>query len=166
MATELGRADGPITLACFEVGTHLYALDVSHVREVVRWRPPTPMPRAPALIQGVVDLRDVVIPVVDLGVALHGRPTAVSGERGSDTARIAIVTVADLVMGLVVDAALEVLEVEGKLLCDPPRLAAQAGYEAVRAVVRRPGRDPILVLSMDHILESVYRSARPCSEVA
>lgn len=88
MATEQSSAGGPMTLACFEVGTHLYALDVSHVREVVRWRNFF------------------------------------------------------------------------------PRLAAEAGYEAVRAVVRRPGRDPTLVLSMENILDSVSRAACSCSEVA
>jgi hypothetical protein len=38
-------------------------------------------------------------------------------------------------------------------------LATQAGYDAVRAVVRRPDARPVLVLSVEHILESVFRSA-------
>jgi chemotaxis signal transduction protein len=41
-----------------------------------------------------------------------------------------------------------------------PALAAQAGYEAVRAVVRRPDSTPVLVLSLEALLERVYRSAR------
>ena len=42
---------------------------------------------------------------------------------------------------------------------DPPALATHAGYDAVRAVVRRSGRSPVMVLSLEHILESVFRSA-------
>ena len=53
-----------------------------------------------------------------------------------------------------------------RLQADPPPLAATAGSGVVRAVVRRPERDPILVLSLEHILESVYRSAVPGSEGA
>jgi purine-binding chemotaxis protein CheW len=151
----------PVTLGCFEVGSQLYAIDVVQVREVVRWQAPTPLPRAPALIDGVVDLRGAVIPVVDLGIVLRGVATRAGGD-----ARIAIVEVDGLVMGLVVDAAVEVLEVEAAALDDPPALTAQAGYDALRAVVRRPGRDPIMVLSLDHILESIHRSAPPASEVA
>ena len=45
-----------------------------------------------------------------------------------------------------------------QVLEDPPALATQAGYDAVRAVVRRDGESPVMVLSLDHILESVYRS--------
>jgi chemotaxis signal transduction protein len=62
-------------------------------------------------------------------------------------------------MGLAVDAAVEVISVDAIALEDPPALATQAGYDAVRAVVRRKDDAPALVLSLEHILESVYRSA-------
>jgi chemotaxis signal transduction protein len=77
----------------------------------------------------------------------------------SDAARIAVVEVDGLVMGLAVDAAIEVLAVDVSSLEDPPSLATQAGYDAARAIVRRPDAAPILVLSLEYILESVYRSA-------
>ena len=41
---------------------------------------------------------------------------------------------------------------------DPPPLATHAGYEAVRAVIRRPDSEPIVVLSLECLIESVYRS--------
>ena len=44
-------------------------------------------------------------------------------------------------------------------LDDPPALATHTGYDMTRAVVRRPGAEPILVLSLEHVLEGVYRSA-------
>jgi purine-binding chemotaxis protein CheW len=146
--------DNQVVLGCFEVKGGVYALDVTHLREVVRWQPVTPLPRAPALIEGVVDLRGKVIPVIDLGRALHAEPTT----PGSRT-RIAVVEVDALVVGLVVDAAIDVMSVDVSSLDDPPALATQAGYDATRAVVRRPGAGPILVLSLEHVLECVYRSA-------
>jgi hypothetical protein len=42
---------------------------------------------------------------------------------------------------------------------DAPPLVAHAGYEIVRAVIRRAGERPTLVLSLEHLLECVYRSA-------
>ncbi len=60
-----------VTLGCFEVGGRVYALDVTYIREVVRWQRVTPLPKAPVLIEGVIDLRGAVVPVVDLGRALH-----------------------------------------------------------------------------------------------
>ena len=143
-----------VTLGCFEVGGGVYAIDVNCVREVVRWQSVTPLPKAPALIDGVIDLRGGVVPVVDLGRALEGTPVEV----GTRT-RIAIVEVEGLILGLVVDAAIEVLPVNVAAMEDPPNLAVQAGYDAARAVVRRPDAAPILVLSLEHLLESIYRSS-------
>jgi purine-binding chemotaxis protein CheW len=152
-------SDNRVTLGCFEVGGHTYAIDVSQVREVVRWQPVTPLPNAPALIEGVIDLRGAVVPVVDLGRALGG-VRAAAGQR----ARIAVTEVDGLVMGLAVDAAVDVIAVDVGNLDDPPALATQTGYDVTRAVVRRPGAEPILVLSLEHLLEGVYRSALPARE--
>jgi purine-binding chemotaxis protein CheW len=146
--------DNRVTLGTFRVGTAVYAIDVAHVREVVRWQAATPLPMAPRLIEGVIDLRGAVVPVVDLGRALGSAPIAVG-----PSARIAIVELDGLVMGLAVDAAVEVMSVDVAALEDPPALATHAGYDAARAVVRRAGAAPVLVLSVEHILESVYRSA-------
>jgi chemotaxis signal transduction protein len=71
-----------------------------------------------------------------------------------------------LVVGFGVDVAIEVLKVDVIAMEDPPSLAAQSGYDAVRAVVRRPNADPIVVLSLEHLLESVYRSALSAQEDA
>jgi purine-binding chemotaxis protein CheW len=145
-------------LACFEVGDRLYGIDVLQIREIVRWLEVTPLPMAPRLIEGVVDLRGRVVPVVDLSRALGGEPVA-----RSDSARIALLEAEDLVFGLRVDAAVDVLSVHAADVESPPALATQAGYDAVRAVVRRGGNAPVLVLSIEHLLESVYRSA-PAAE--
>ena len=156
-ATTVG--ENRVTLGCFEVGGHTYAIDVSQVREVVRWQAVTPLPNAPSLIEGVIDLRGAVVPVVDLGRALGGARVT-PGPR----TRIAVTEVDGLVMGLAVDAAVEVLAVDVANLDDPPSLATQTGYDVTRAVVRRAGTEPILVLSLEHVLESVYRSALPVKE--
>ena len=154
-------ADNHVTLGCFEVAGHTYAIDIAQVREVVRWQTVTPLPNAPALIEGVIDLRGAVVPVVDLGRALGWAAAAPGGRT-----RIAVTEVDGLVMGLVVDAAVEVLSVDVGHLDDPPILATQTGYDMTRAVVRRAGAEPILVLSLEHVLESVYRSAISAREAA
>ena len=152
----LSPDDDRVELACFEVRGQLFGIDVQQVREIVRAQAVTPLPKAPGLIEGVIDLRGAIVPIVDLGRALCEAPIA-DGTR----ARIAIVEVDGLVFGLRVDSAAEVLAVSASDIEGPPALVAQAGYDAVRAVVRREGSAPALVLSLEHLLESVYRSALP-----
>lgn len=152
-------AQGGIELACFGVGEHTFAIDVQQVREVARCPAITPLPKAPPLIEGVVDLRGRVIPVVDLGRALLGAPLEADA-----LARVAVLEADGLVFGLRVGSAADVLSLPASALEEPPLLATQAGYDAIRAVVRREGASPVLVLSVEHLLESVYRSAKAKEE--
>ena len=151
---SIAATETSVDLACFETRGRLYGIDVLQIREIVRCQEVTPLPRAPELIEGVIDLRGVVIPVIDLGHALCSEPA----DQGPGS-RIAVLEVDGMVLGLRVDAAVDVISVEARDVDDPPALATQAGYETVRAVVRRADAAPVLVLSLEHLLESVYRSA-------
>ena len=148
--------ENQVNLACFEARGQLYALEVSQVREVVRYQEITPLPMAPALIEGVIDLRGRVIPVVDLSRLLGGDCT-------EDTlkARIVVLDCDGMVLGLCVEAASDVLTLDVVALEDVPDLATRAGYDAVRHIVRRDGEPPIMVLAVDRLVEDIYQSALP-----
>ncbi len=150
---QTGIDETLVELACLEVRGQVYGVDVQQIREIVRAQTLTPLPRAPDLVEGVIDLRGVIVPVVDLGRALGGAPIAEAA-----TVRIAIVEISGLAFGLRADAASEVLAVAGSDVQAPPELVTQAGYDAIRAVVRRPGLPPVLVLALESVLESVFRS--------
>jgi purine-binding chemotaxis protein CheW len=149
-----------VDFACFEARGRVYGIEVLQIREIVRSQEVTPLPRAPELIEGVIDLRGVVIPVIDLGRVLCGQ----RAEEGSET-RLAILEVDGMVLSLRVDAAVDVISVEASDVDEPPALATHAGYDTVRAVVRRADAPPVLILSLEHLLESVYRSALPSAGV-
>lgn len=154
-------SDVRLELACFELEGASYGVDVGQVREISRCPVLVPLPHAPPLIEGVADLRGTVLPVLDLGRALGRAPIA-----DPERARLAVLQADDLVFGLRVSPNVEVISVSVGDVEEVPALAAQAGYEAVRAVVRRPDAAPLLVLSLEALLERVYRSARSEEEAA
>lgn len=152
---QVGAGDGEaVSLACFEVKGQVHAVDVLDVREIVRAMEVAPLPNAPRLIEGVIDLRGAVIPVVDLG-----RVLGLGGVEADLQARIVVIETDGLVLGLRVDAATDVLTLPIERLEPVPELATQAGYETVRQVVRREGEPPVMVLSLESLIEHVYRSA-------
>ena len=155
-AVAFSTDSSTINLACYEVQGQLYAIEVEYVREIVRMMEITPLPNAPSLIEGVIDLRGSVIPVMDLVRALN-RGTASSGMH----ARIIVLEVDGLALGLWVDAATDVLTLDTQQMEDVPDLATQAGYDAVRHVVRRDEGPPIMVLAVERLVENIYRSALP-----
>ncbi len=156
---EAASQHATLELACFALGDVTLAIDVQHVREVARCPVLTPLPKAPSLIEGVIDLRGRVIPVVDLGRALLDRPVV-----DDPLARVVVIECDGLVFGLRVGAFADVVTLSTAELEEPPALATNAGYEAMRAVLRREGAPPVLVISVEHLLERIYRSARSQEE--
>ena len=150
-----------VLLGCFEVAGRTVAIDVAQLREVVRHQTPTPLPGAPAAIEGVISLRGALVPVVDLARVLGGESL-----RPGARSRIAVALVDGIAIGLAVDAAIEILAVPGEALGDPPALAVQSGCAATRSVVQRPDAAPIAVLSLEHVIETLYRESLAAREGA
>jgi purine-binding chemotaxis protein CheW len=134
-----------LQIACVEARGRVYGLDVHQVREIVRSVPATPLPRAPAVVEGLVELRGGLLPLVDLGRMLGGEPGA-----GDVAARIAVVEVDGLQVALRVDAALDVVAVEAGELAEAPVLGGPR--LPLRGVVRRAEGAPVLVLSLEELL--------------
>lgn len=118
-------------LLCLSLDGSPYAIPVERVREIVRMRAVTPMPRVPEAVLGVIALRGEVIQVLDLRRRL-GLPRAEPGRR----TRIVVLHGEDgRVTGLLVDAVTEVLRMPE----DAVRPAAPGESEAVAALCERDG---------------------------
>jgi len=94
-------------LLAFEIAGTPYAVPVERVREIVRMRPVTAVPRVPAEVRGVISLRGEMIELIDLGLRLGLGPI----EPSRRTRIIVIKTREDEVVGLLVDAVREVLRI-------------------------------------------------------
>ena len=160
MSPESAAAKEPgLTLGCFEVGSHTFGMDVTSIREIVRWRTVKPLPGSPPLIEGMIELRGTLIPVVDLGRALGEAPIGETA-RG----RIVISQIGGLVIGLVVQRATDVVTVEASDLSRPAETSSPNSGELIQAVVSRKGADPIVVLSLEPLLGRVRDSEPPTRE--
>jgi purine-binding chemotaxis protein CheW len=97
-------------LLCFEIAGAPYAIPVEQVREIVRMRPVTPVPRTPEDVRGVISLRGEMIELIDLGRRL-GRGSIEPSRR----ARIIVIKTGDgEVVGLLVDTVRAVLRVSAE----------------------------------------------------
>ncbi len=97
-------------LLSFEIAGAPYAVPVERVREIVRMRPVTPVPRTPEEVRGVISLRGEMIELIDLGRRLGLE----SIETSRKTRIIVIKTGDDEVVGLLVDAVREVLRISNE----------------------------------------------------
>ena len=107
----------------FQLGRESYGLPVLGVREIIRLCPITPVPRMPAHIKGVINLRGKVIPILDLRARFQ-----LSSESYGERACIVVVQVGAppatvTLMGAIVDAVEEVVQLSGRS-CNPLRILA------------------------------------------
>ena len=142
-----------LQLACFEVGSACYALPVGAVREIVRAQSVAPLPGAPPLIEGLVDLRGRLIPVVDLARVVGAESSSALSEK-----RVAVIAYDDLFLGICVDQATEVIQVASAACRPLPPIAVGTATRVVESVIRLEGTGPVLVLSMAGVVRAVGES--------
>ncbi|MCL6571015.1 MAG: chemotaxis protein CheW [Bacillus sp. (in: Bacteria)] len=90
----------------FKVGQEEYGIHISQVVSIERMQTITPYPNRSPHVLGVTSIRNIVMPVVDLSAALTGESL-----KATDATRIIIVQTLEQVIGLVVDAATDVLDI-------------------------------------------------------
>ena len=133
-------------LISFRIGDQEFCVDIMDVRELRGWTPTTPLPHAPTFVRGVLNLRGVVLPVVDMSERL-GLGHCEAGARHV----VIVVCIRDQWVGLLVDNVCDILAVGGAELQPTPEMAGEAGDGLVCALVGLEDRQ-IGVLSLDNLL--------------
>lgn len=133
-------------LVVFRLADEFYGLDIGTVQEIITWQPVTRVPRTPAFVEGIINLRGNVIPVVDLRKRFELKQAQVA-----DQTRIVVVEIGSLVVGLVVDGVSEVLRVQAGQIEPPSAVIAGIDAEFIRGVAKTHNR-LIILLNADRLL--------------
>lgn len=131
-----------------------YGLEIFKIREIRGYAPITPIPNVPAHVRGVMNLRGTVLPVIDLRMKFR-LPQV---EYNKFTV-IVIATVADKIVGLLVDAVSDVLTVEQDAMRDAPDFGAAVDTRYINGVFQSRERLTV-ALNLEELL-SECDLARP-----
>lgn len=153
-----------LKLAGFFVGGGLYGIDIMRIKEVIQARPypVRPVPHAPPIVEGVIQLRGVVIPVIDL----RERFGTVPDPELRRVNKLIIVSVRGRIVGLRVDRILGELRVPaGALRPAPSMLRGTEGRETddqdFFSGVCRVGNDMVFVVNLETIIDPTRGVSRP-----
>jgi purine-binding chemotaxis protein CheW len=122
-------------LVTFRLGEDFFAADIYSVERVLRYQAPTPIPNVPEWVDGVIEYRGRIIPVIDLRLRFGLERTEPKPE-----SRILVFSVGNEWIGAIVDAVLEVASPTSEQLAPPPPLFRGLSAEFLRGVVRRNDR--------------------------
>ena len=137
---ERKAAEATEHLATFVLGREEYGVDVRLVQEIIRVTEITPVPRAPQSIKGVINLRGRVIPVIDLK-----RKLGLGDVEVDKRSRIVVVKLRDRLIGLLVDAASQVLKVPVSAVDPAPDAVHEIDAGFIRGVAKLTDRLVILI---------------------
>lgn len=129
-----------LQLVSFKIGNEEFGVDILNVQEINKMVQITKVPNSPEFVEGVINLRGRVIPIIDLRTRLR-LPKI---EHNKDT-RIIVVEIAGKTIGFIVDSVQEVLRVPMSITEAPPEIVSGVDSEFIRSVGKLEDRLLILI---------------------
>lgn len=149
-AAEIRTADdaeGSEKYLSFRVADEEYGVSLMDIREIIKARSVTEVPRMPRFVAGVLSLRGTIIPVFDLRLRLGFEPGEPTGLE-----RIIIIKGAEGGSGLLVDEVNQVVGLQPSAITDAPQVLEGVDREFVRGIGRQGGR-MLILLDLAKVLE-------------
>ena len=134
-------------LVVFDMADEFYGIDIAGVEGIIKMQAITAVPRAPAFVEGVTNLRGNVVPVIDLR-RRFGIP---AGEETKDT-RIVVVEVGDTTIGMIVDGVSEVLRIDDEVIDPPSPIVASIDSTFITGIAKVDNADGVggrLIILLD-----------------
>ena len=147
------RDGGPVEqqqFLTFQLSGELFGLSILTIKEIIEFGSLTPVPMMPAYMRGVINLRGAVVPVIDLSVRFGRPPSQVT--RRSCVVIVEVETeVGQQVLGVLVDAVNEVLDIPADQIEPPPSFGARIRSEFI-AGMGKVAKGFVILLDADRVL--------------
>jgi purine-binding chemotaxis protein CheW len=137
-----------LQLVTFKLDRQKYAVDILKVQEINNMKEITSIPNAPAYLEGAINLRGKVIPVLNLRKKFGFEENA-----NSELRKIVIMDVRGVIMGLIVDAVSDVLRVTRDVVEPPPPVSSNVSSEFISGIAKLP-EGLVILLDMDRLLDA------------
>jgi purine-binding chemotaxis protein CheW len=143
----------------FDVFNESYAVNIARVHEIIRLQQITIIPGAPQYIEGVINLRGKVIPVLDLR-----KRFGLQADEHTRSSRIVVVEINNQTLGLIVDGVSEVLRIPADRVEPPSPLVAGIDSRYLRGIAKLENR-LIVLLDLDQVLSSIEQQQLEASDL-
>lgn len=139
---------GEVKVIVFRLKDEEYGVEVNQVRSIEKLEHITRVPRTPKFVKGVINLRGVVTPIINL----RNRFDLEESEYTEST-RVIIVAVGELEVGLIVDAANDVIDIQVDAIEPPPAVVGGVEAAYLRGVAKLDKR-LLILLNLDKVLST------------
>lgn len=137
-----------IQLVGFKIANELFGVDILMVQEIIRSAPITHVPNSPEFVEGVINLRGSIIPVIDLRKRLDLHTTVYEKEKDW----ILILDIAGRITGFIVDLVTEVLKIQEDDIDPPPDIIVAGLHSQYIRGVCEIDKELLILLDFNRIL--------------
>jgi purine-binding chemotaxis protein CheW len=141
-----------IQVVTFKVGRQEFAFDILQVERILRYAPPSPLPKAPEFLEGVMPYGEGAVPVIDL------RKRFELDAPIREETRVMVLELDDQRVAVLVDEVREVLRVDSTAISAPGPVVSGLAAVYIAGIVARPDRT-IIILNARKLLSSTERLA-------
>jgi len=140
------KDDELLQLVTFSIGEEEFGVDILKVQEIIRTMEITKVPRAQEFVEGVINLRGKVIPIIDLR-----RRFGLDSKAHDKHTRIIVIEINNMIVGFVVDSVSEVLRIPASTVEPPPPVVAGLESDYISGVGKLHDR-LLILLDLDKLL--------------
>lgn len=141
-----------IQVVTFRVGRQEFAFDILQVERILRYTPPSPLPKAPPFLEGVMQYGEGAVPVIDLRKRFELEATI------REETRTMILELETERVAVLVDEVREVMRVDSTTIAAPGAVVSGLAAAYIAGIISRPGRT-IIILNARKLLSSTERLA-------
>lgn len=149
------KASELLQLVSFVIEGEEFGIDILRVQEIIRPVPVTRVPNAPPFVEGVINLRGRIVPIIDAR-----RRFGLPARAADDDSRIVVIELADRTVGFIMDAVREVIRIERGVIEPAPDLAVGVDADYISGVAKLDDR-LLILLDVERVLSDDEQSALP-----
>ncbi len=146
-STNVLIAESSKEFLCFRVSDEIYGINIMDIKEIIKPRVVTEVPRAPLFVSGVLSLRGTIIPIIDMRVRL-----GLAREEPTGKERIVVIRILNSYSGLLVDEVIQVVRIPLEAVEDVPTVLEGIDREFISGLGRSDGR-LIIILNLENIAD-------------
>ncbi len=147
----MSDVDQLIQLVTFELGDELYGIDIMEVNEILRLQEVRSIPGAPSYVEGIINLRGAIIPIINLHKRFH-----IQRIKGDESATalcgFLILNVQGMQVGVFIDRISRVISVDVSGIQNPPQMLSGIGREYIRGVTSESA-GYLIILDTDKLFD-------------
>ena len=146
-ATGQVVAESVLEFLCFRVSDEIYGINIMDIKEIIKPREVTEVPRAPTFVSGVLSLRGIIIPIIDMRIRL-----GLAREEPTGKERIVVIINNNSFSGLLVDEVIQVVQVPLDAVEAAPTVMDGIDRDFISGLGRSDGR-LIIILNLENIAD-------------